>query len=723
MSALTEDTENLAFLEKLARRHHLSIRPSEREKMEAHGNPDEDYLFITLPDPGDGHNSGLKRAADLLLNVFGLSDEAAEDHLAGIYERDPSDVRRAISRVRDGVESESRPKFPVANGRLINAVAKDNFKTVADLKKLSPGALITPAFDVIKLLMRDATCDDPLVCIGSTKSKFSTKPLSAFKALAHKCPFIVPQPMTSTQGQTKKGHMSPKSDANTSVRSNLVFEPDKIPDKDIQASLLLFLSNYAPLRCVCDSGGKSLHGFFDVAGRPHAEKVRFMQIACLLGADKALWTLSQFARIPGGTRPAEPADGDVLAKPAKHQELLYLEPDAPGGPWRIGALEQWIESRLRILESQGQSGASSMIVWGVNSFPTTVPPESVILGNAWLRRTDIAHLISTAGAGKSVAMIQAAMAWALGLSYFGVRPPHPLRILLFSGEDDRVTLGQCRDGLLEHSDAITGQTLTAADLTPLDAMLRTEFSREHVGDRFHTHLARLLTESPADLVIVNPLLSYVGGEIVACASNWLRAGLMPVLQQHDCAALLAHHTAKMAKDGWDNTDDTYSGIGGGEVANVPRTILVLRPTTAEGLAVVKVCKRKTTGWKDAEGNLTTSFFVMQSKDPERPAWIPVRSDQAREMINDSKVNGGTGNNRRKVTAEDVVEALTGGPMRRQELIEFLKKKCNCTENPAKDAIGSAEFEELISSSTEKNPKGGHPIKWFRVADDADQGPG
>lgn len=378
---------------------------------------------------------------------------------------------------------------------------------------------------------------------------------------------------------------------------------------------------------------------------------------------------------------------------------------------------------LRLLPDLDTGGAKvhSSIVWGVNSFPTIVPPETVVLGNAWLRRADIAHIISTAGAGKSVAVIQAAMAWALGLPYFGIRPPRPLRILLFSGEDDRVTLGQCRAGFLEHSESITGQKLTAEDLEPLDSMLRTEFSREHVGDMFHTHLARLLTESPADLVIVNPLLSYVGGEIVACASGFLRTGLMPVLQKHDCAALLAHHTGKMAKDGWDNTDDTYSGIGGGEVANVPRTILVLRPTTANGLSVVKVCKRKTTGWRDAEGNFTTSYFVKQSSDPERPAWIPVAHSEALELIDGSKSAGGTAKNRRKATPGHVVEALQGGPMKRQDLIEWLKRKCQCSEKPAKEAIGGAEFDELVSSFTETNPNGGHPLKWLRLAENGDQG--
>lgn len=364
---------------------------------------------------------------------------------------------------------------------------------------------------------------------------------------------------------------------------------------------------------------------------------------------------------------------------------------------------------------------SSRIVYGANSYPTMVPPQTIVLGNGWLRRGDIGTLISTAGAGKSVASIQMAMAWSLGLPYFGIRPPHKLRVLLFSGEDDGVTMGQCREGFLEHSDAITGRKLTRADLEPLDSMLRTDFSREYVGDRFHTHLDRLLTESPADLVIINPLLSYLGGEIVACASNWLRAGLMPMLQQHDCAALIASHTPKLAKDGWENTDDTYSAIGGGEMANIPRTVLTLRPTAAEGLSVVKVSKRQTTGWADAQERSTTSFFVKRSDDPTRPAWLPVDSDEARELIGDGKQPGRAGkDNGKKATSAHVVEALENGEMQRQALIKCIMQKCHCSDRPARDAITQAEREEIVSSFTKPNPHGGSPLKWLCLPEHLNQ---
>jgi hypothetical protein len=360
------------------------------------------------------------------------------------------------------------------------------------------------------------------------------------------------------------------------------------------------------------------------------------------------------------------------------------------------------------------------IVRGVNSYPTETPPEDILLGKGWLRIGDIATMISTAGAGKSVAITQAAMAWGLGLPYFGICPARPLRILLFSGEDDGVTLGQCREGFLEHSKAITGRQLSAADFEPLDEMLRTDFSREHVGSSFHNHLSGLLTEAPADLVLINPLLSYIGGEIVSCASEWLRAGLMPILQKHKCAAIIAHHTGKMSKDGWDNTDDTYSAIGGGEIANIPRSILTLRPAGADGIFVVKVSKRQTTGWKDTSDNFSTSYFLRRSSDPERPAWIPVAYEEAYELVAKGRSARTTGKPACKVSPEDIIAALQVGPTQRTALIDRIMRNRKCSDRTASTAILLAEADNWISSFEEPNPNGGKPIKWLRLPEHSNE---
>ena len=366
---------------------------------------------------------------------------------------------------------------------------------------------------------------------------------------------------------------------------------------------------------------------------------------------------------------------------------------------RLGNLE-WEETpKIDNLER-------SLITKGINSYPTIVPPETVLLGNSWMRRGDIVNLVSSAGGGKSVAAVQAMIAWALGLPYFGIKPPRPLRILLFSGEDDGVTLGQCREGFLEHSEAITGKKLEFQDLEKLDSMIRTEFIREHVGDGFHPHLADLLTASPVDLVIINPLLSYVGGEIVACGSEWLRCGLMPILQEHDCGALVIHHTTKLQKNSWENIDDTYSGIGGGEIANIPRSILTLKPTPAKGIFVLTVSKRQTAGWQDDMGKFTTSYYIRRSDNPERPAWIPVPCNEAQnEIAFGSSLKGGRSS--RKVLPIDVQAAvLASGRISRVELIDQMMGSYFCSDKPAKTAILEAERDGLIFPYFEKNPHGG-----------------
>jgi hypothetical protein len=357
-----EDLDNATALHLISLRDHPSITPAEREAMARNSDPTEDYLCLRLPEPGSGHNTGLMRVANLLVNHFRVSEEDATAHLESIYQRDPKDVRRTIEKAMRGkADGPTAPKFPPLDPRLV-AAAVPNARTVADLRAASPGPLDTPAHEVVRLLMRGAG-EDPLVCVGANKKDFITKPLSLASGRLGRLPLIVPQPMTAPEGMTQDGHMSPKSNANTGPRQNVVVEFDG-PPKDTQAGLVVFLSEFAPLLCVCDSGGKSLHGYFDVANRPESEQRRFMWVACLLGADKALWTLSQFARIPGGTRPAEDAHDGKPATPATRQELLYFNPDAPGSLWRIDDLETWVESCL-----EGEDGETPVPAFPLQCLP------------------------------------------------------------------------------------------------------------------------------------------------------------------------------------------------------------------------------------------------------------------------------------------------------------------------------------------------------------------
>jgi hypothetical protein len=358
------------------------------------------------------------------------------------------------------------------------------------------------------------------------------------------------------------------------------------------------------------------------------------------------------------------------------------------------------------------AGVPDSTHYGVNGFPTDADPACMLVGERGQVRLGEPHFFNSyAGGGKSTGAAGMAMSWGIGLSYMGLKPVRPLRILHMNGEDDEVTLGQCCEGYLLHSMAITGRKLTRADLAPLDTMLRTDFSRQFTGSEFVARLDRMLTESPADIIFINPLLSFIGGEIVAEASNFLRVLLGPLLMRHNCAALIFHHTVKLNRDSWQNMDPTYSGIGGGEVANVPRSIFTLQPTAVDGLFRLFVAKRKLADWKDAEGKYTDHAYFRRTDDPTRPAWLPVDHAEALELIGDAVKPGGAGSGR-KADAEDVFAALESGAMSRTGLLDHLCRVRKCSETVAKEALSSARRDEQIHEFRERNAKTGRPEIWF-----------
>lgn len=142
---------------------------------------------------------------------------------------------------------------------------------------------------------------NPLLCCGKSNSDFDTRPredwLGELSALA----LIVPSPMLAVTGLTKDGRESKHSLANTGARRFLICEFDS-GTADEHAALLLHLGTFAPLVCAVHSGGKSLHGWFYVHGKPEVKVERFFRYAVSLGADLMTWTRSQFVRMPDGTR-------------------------------------------------------------------------------------------------------------------------------------------------------------------------------------------------------------------------------------------------------------------------------------------------------------------------------------------------------------------------------------------------------------------------------------
>ena len=161
---------------------------------------------------------------------------------------------------------------------------------------------------------------NPLLCVGQSEQIFSTHHREHWRGKLEDRQFIVPSPMSSSEGLTQGGKPTKKSNSNTGPRRFLVVEQDSyegvpIP-RDEQAAVIRHLGSVAPLVMAVFSGGKSIHAWFYCEGRTEAENREFMEYAVALGADHKMWTRSQFARMPDGTR----ANG-------KRQEVLFFNPD------------------------------------------------------------------------------------------------------------------------------------------------------------------------------------------------------------------------------------------------------------------------------------------------------------------------------------------------------------------------------------------------------------
>jgi len=192
------------------------------------------------------------------------------------------------------------PRWPGKDKQLTAEILASTDGGVAALRASSP--IKTP-----ELLPPGAVIDrlfgtEELICLGRTKGLALTEPRSYFRGSEEDYQFIVPNPMAARAGKTSDGRTSVRCLSNTGPLRYQVIEFDE-GSQDEQAKLLLHLATFHfELRMVVFSGGKSLHGWFDVRDLS-TDMVNSLRLyAAELGADRAMFTPCQFARMPNGTR-------------------------------------------------------------------------------------------------------------------------------------------------------------------------------------------------------------------------------------------------------------------------------------------------------------------------------------------------------------------------------------------------------------------------------------
>jgi len=240
--------------------------------------------------------------------------------------------------------------------------------------------------------------------------------------------------------------------------------------------------------------------------------------------------------------------------------------------------------------------------------------ENTLLGNRFLCRGGGLLFVGSTGVGKSTGIIQMGISWAVGRTCFGIRPAKPLKILYVQAENDEGDLCEMRDGVLEHLD------LKASERDELERNFVCVFESSRTGDELVTGtLQPLLEEHTPDLIILDPALSYLGGDgnEQKIVGPFLRNSLTPMLQKHKCGVLIVHHTNKPTGDQNRKkkvaTDFAYAGTGSAEWANWARAVLILH-TKDDALRELRIGKRFRLGWKDAEGKPSPFRLLRQNNE-------------------------------------------------------------------------------------------------------------
>jgi hypothetical protein len=266
-------------------------------------------LLATPPHRGEGLNNWFFRIARVL-HAFRSREEIVELLYAATHSEplQRGEIERAVERSRavawqPGSSEQAvaiGPQWPPVDREKRTAIVTAIGVELYDLWDLSPIRFDEDDEPHTEEIIDVLFPRNSLLCCGVTKSQFDTKLREDWRGkLASERQFMIPSAMSAIEGVTQDGKRSEHSLANTGLRQYLVIESDR-GTIDEQASILLHLSQFAPLTLAVYSGGKSLHGWFACLSTNDQAIEPFMRYAVSLGADPAPWTRSQFVRMPDG---------------------------------------------------------------------------------------------------------------------------------------------------------------------------------------------------------------------------------------------------------------------------------------------------------------------------------------------------------------------------------------------------------------------------------------
>ena len=323
----------------------------------------------------------------------------------------------------------------------------------------------------------------------------------------------------------------------------------------------------------------------------------------------------------------------AIAFQAEKLQRLASDPNAdPDG------LIAYAEGTLKTLaKSDRTDGPVQMNIEAMKTFERKQDPNSVI-GNRWLCKGGSLLLVSQSGVGKSSFALQFLVSLCIQRSFFGIKAQRPLRVVMLQAEND---LGDVAEA---YQDITAGMSLYPDEQRNLDDNLVIYRDTNSVGTAFLEQMKRLIELHRADVILVDPLLSFAGIEVAdqKQMTEFLRHGVAKILEQTGCILVAVHHTTKPKsakdKEGQTPSDLAYSGAGASELVNYVREVGVLvRQPGDEPVFKFSLTKRRgRAGMQDANGDFKGDIIVRHARDKGQIRWEYGQVDQPSEPDTDSR---------------------------------------------------------------------------------------
>jgi hypothetical protein len=249
--------------------------------------------------------------------------------------------------------------------------------------------------------------------------------------------------------------------------------------------------------------------------------------------------------------------------------------------------------------------------------------ESTLLGNRWLCKGAQAVIHGPTGVGKSSLIMQASIRWILGRSFFGIKPVKSMKILLIQAENDMGDMSEAFQDMtnaMSNKDIAKDEVLTNADLDAIRERLVIRRVDSLSGIEFVQYLSHAIDEHKPDIVFVDPLLAYIGGDSLKqeVMSKFLRNLINPILRRTGVLLFWVHHIGKPGKQatGQEKSaeEHKYSGLGSSELQNACREVISLSDEGGGTFKLEFTKRGRRTGIKDERGKPMTAFNIEHHKD-------------------------------------------------------------------------------------------------------------